>query len=121
MPVNEIPKKKNTETTLRLVLLGNGLVGKTSLLRRFAEDKFSESLLRTLHVDHLTKHVKVNGSNYKLHLYDTAGKKLLCFCLPWHLIYSYTLHIIALISKVKGSCHAGRSEMNFYHSNCIAV
>ena len=78
---NDTKRKKNGETTLKLILLGNGLVGKTSLLRRFAEDKFSESLLRTLHVDHLTKRITVDGRNYKLQLFDTAGLECLRFCI----------------------------------------
>ena len=66
---NESKKK------LKVILVGNGFVGKTSLLRRYAEDRFSETpgLLRTLYVDFLEKQVKIRDQFYLLQLHDTAG------------------------------------------------
>lgn len=41
-------KKKNSEKTYKIVLLGEGRVGKTSIITRYLENKFSEHTNETV-------------------------------------------------------------------------
>jgi small GTP-binding protein len=50
-------------------------VGKTSLIRRYAEDKFDGNYLPTLGVDITTKKITVKDVQTKLILVDTAGQE----------------------------------------------
>jgi small GTP-binding protein len=50
-------------------------VGKTSLIRRFAEGKFETNYLPTLGVDITTRKIHVDDNQVKLILVDTAGQE----------------------------------------------
>lgn len=63
------------EYLLKICAIGSGSVGKTSLIRRFAEGKFTTNYLPTLGVDITTKQVRVDDNNIKLILVDTAGQE----------------------------------------------
>ncbi len=63
------------EYLLKICAIGSGSVGKTSLIRRFAENKFETNYLPTLGVDITTKKIEVNNSQVKLILVDTAGQE----------------------------------------------
>jgi len=59
----------------KIVSIGSAGVGKTSLIRRFAQGKFQQSYLPTLGVDITTKEVNVDGVDVKLICVDTAGQE----------------------------------------------
>lgn len=63
------------EYLLKICAIGSGSVGKTSLIRRFAEGKFTTNYLPTLGVDITTKQIQVDSNNVKLILVDTAGQE----------------------------------------------
>jgi small GTP-binding protein len=63
------------EYLLKLVAIGSGNVGKTSIIRRYAEGKFSVNYLPTLGVDITTKTIQVEDKQVKLILVDTAGQE----------------------------------------------
>ncbi len=63
------------EYLLKICAIGSGSVGKTSLIRRFAEGKFTTNYLPTLGVDITTKTIQIDGNNVKLILVDTAGQE----------------------------------------------
>jgi len=48
-------------------------VGKSSLLSRFVDKSFSESLLSTIGVDFKFKKVRIDNNDVKLQIWDTAG------------------------------------------------
>ncbi len=60
--------------TLKLVVGGEGNVGKTSLIRRYAAAKFSETRQRTLGIDITTQEVAVAGQSLRLALWDIEGQ-----------------------------------------------
>ena len=45
----------------KIMILGDPSVGKTSLIRRYVEERFSEEYITTIGVDFLKKEVKVLG------------------------------------------------------------
>ena len=61
--------------TLKVVVAGDGSVGKTSLVRRYCEGKFEFSRVMTIGVDFQTKIVELPGGAVKLSIWDMAGQK----------------------------------------------
>ncbi|KAK8847889.1 hypothetical protein M9Y10_018927 [Tritrichomonas musculus] len=61
--------------SIQIITLGEAGVGKTSLILRYAENKFSEQYLNTVGVDFKTKKVNVDGDDVVLKIWDTAGQE----------------------------------------------
>ncbi|MFQ5980670.1 MAG: Rab family GTPase [Candidatus Heimdallarchaeota archaeon] len=64
-----------TKYLFKIVSIGSGAVGKTSLIRRFASGKFQMSYLPTLGVDITSKQLEVDGEDIKLICADFAGQE----------------------------------------------
>ncbi|MHA2074497.1 MAG: GTP-binding protein, partial [Candidatus Hodarchaeales archaeon] len=64
------------EWVLKICAAGSFQVGKTSLIRRYAEGKFSESYTPTIGVDVTVKRVTIDNQQVKLLLWDTAGQEV---------------------------------------------
>ena len=61
--------------TFKILTIGESNVGKTSILRRFVENKFSKIHLSTIGIDYRTKSLHVYGKDIKLKIWDTAGQE----------------------------------------------
>lgn len=59
----------------KVVLLGEGCVGKTSLVLRYCEDKFNDKHITTLQASFLNKKLNVGGKRVNLSIWDTAGQE----------------------------------------------
>ncbi|CCF57325.1 hypothetical protein KAFR_0C03330 [Kazachstania africana CBS 2517] len=66
---------KNYDSIMKILLIGDSGVGKSCLLVRFVEDKFSPSFITTIGIDFKIKTVEINGKKIKLQLWDTAGQE----------------------------------------------
>ncbi|MGM0509904.1 MAG: Rab family GTPase [Thermoplasmatota archaeon] len=62
-----------TKHGAKVVLLGDGAVGKTSLLRRYVYDKFEEDYIATIGVN--VKKKEIDDLNIALSLWDIYGQK----------------------------------------------
>lgn len=62
-------------TTLKILILGESGVGKSSLLLRFTDDTFDTEQSATIGVDFKVKSVTVDGNYVKLAIWDTAGQE----------------------------------------------
>ena len=72
--IEERQKEKMYE--IKIVLLGDPAVGKSSLVQRFCQDKFEENYKLTIGGAYLQKEVKLkNGDTLKLHIWDTGGQE----------------------------------------------
>lgn len=60
---------------LKVVIAGDGNVGKTSLIRRYCEGKFEQSRVTTIGVDFQTKRVQLPQGEVKLSIWDMAGQE----------------------------------------------
>ena len=59
----------------KVVFVGDAGVGKTQIINKFVENKFSENCASTIGVDFKVKTVKCENKKIKLQLWDTAGQK----------------------------------------------
>jgi Ras-related protein Rab-21 len=60
---------------LKVVLLGEGRVGKTSILFRYIRNEFQEKQQSTLQASYMDKKVDVKGTTANLSVWDTAGQE----------------------------------------------
>ncbi|CAH1981095.1 unnamed protein product [Acanthoscelides obtectus] len=59
----------------KVVLLGEGCVGKTSLVLRYVEDKFNSKHISTIQASFLNKKINLDGNRVNLAIWDTAGQE----------------------------------------------
>lgn len=60
---------------LKVVVAGDGTVGKTSLIRRYCEGKFEATRVATIGVDFQTQTVQLPEQTVKLSIWDMAGQQ----------------------------------------------
>lgn len=60
---------------IKLLLIGDTGVGKTCLLLRYVDDRFSSTFITTIGIDFKFKNLMVEGKRVKLQLWDTAGQE----------------------------------------------
>ena len=60
---------------VKLLMLGDSTVGKSSLMTRFANDNFSEAFEATIGVDFRIRILNVGETRVKLQIWDTAGQE----------------------------------------------
>mmetsp|Transcript_104983 Transcript_104983/g.338543 ORF Transcript_104983/g.338543 Transcript_104983/m.338543 type:complete len:214 (+) Transcript_104983:128-769(+) len=60
---------------VKLLLLGDSAVGKSSLLMRFCDCRFDSNFVLTIGVDFKWKAVERNGRKLRLQVWDTAGQE----------------------------------------------
>jgi GTPase SAR1 family protein len=78
----------NQVSSCKLILLGNGSVGKTSIIQRFSDDGFRKVYKQTVGVDFLEKSLEVQGRAVKLALWDIGGQSLSSANLPNYVMKS---------------------------------
>ena len=59
----------------KIVLLGEGRVGKTSILLRYINGEYNDKQVSTLQASYLDKRITVNGDSAQLSVWDTAGQE----------------------------------------------
>lgn len=60
---------------LKIIILGDSGVGKTSLMHQYVNKKFDSRYKATIGADFLTKNVELNGQLVTLQIWDTAGQE----------------------------------------------
>ncbi|KAM3140666.1 hypothetical protein pb186bvf_007264 [Paramecium bursaria] len=64
----------DTNTTIKLLVVGDGAVGKTCVLLSYAQDKFPTDYVPTV-FENYTSQVQYDGKTINLSLWDTAGQE----------------------------------------------
>ncbi|MHA1376944.1 MAG: Rab family GTPase [Candidatus Helarchaeota archaeon] len=72
--LKHIPEKK-ADYSFKVVLIGDGKVGKTTTLFRYIDNCFKESYLPTIGVNVTNKIITIGNKNIKLNFFDIAGQK----------------------------------------------
>ena len=65
----------NYDEKCQLMIIGDSLVGKTSLLYRYQENKFMNNYLATVGIDFFTKEEIFDGKKVRIKIWDTAGQE----------------------------------------------
>jgi len=68
-------RDEDIEISVKVVIVGNGAVGKSSMIQRYCRGTFTKSYKKTIGVDFLEKQLRVHGEDVRLMLWDTAGQE----------------------------------------------
>ena len=63
------------EISLKILILGDSSVGKTSLLLKYVDGYFPLIYVATIGVEYKVKTININGTDINLHIWDTAGQE----------------------------------------------
>ncbi|KAI5985818.1 ras-domain-containing protein [Pisolithus orientalis] len=76
-PVTTTPVASSSPVNVKLLLIGNASVGKSSLLLRFSDEQWipEDEATATIGVDFRVHKMEVNGRKVKLSIWDTAGQE----------------------------------------------
>lgn len=74
----------NPVTSIKLVLLGEAAVGKSSIVLRFVSNDFSENKEPTIGAAFLTQRVNINDHIVKFEIWDTAGQERFASLAPMY-------------------------------------
>ena len=67
--------QKTPDYLVKILLIGDANVGKSSLMYRYTDDDFKPSLVGTAGIDYKMRNIILHKSNIKLHIWDTAGQE----------------------------------------------
>ena len=65
--------EEDNDEKIRIMLLGDSKVGKTSLIKKYCLDEFSQSYVSSIGLDFQIKYLDINQKKIKLQLWDTTG------------------------------------------------
>ena len=68
-------KNDEDEITLKILLLGDTAVGKTSILLKYTDGYFPEIYVSTIGVEYKSKKIIIDGNIINLQIWDTAGQE----------------------------------------------
>jgi small GTP-binding protein len=67
--------EENNIPDIKVILLGESAVGKTSIIRRFYDETFDLKETSTVSMSYVDKIVEIDGKKYKLIIWDTVGQE----------------------------------------------
>ena len=59
----------------KIIIVGDAGVGKSCLLRRFADQSFTDNYINTIGVDFKVRTLELHGKTVKLNIWDSAGQE----------------------------------------------
>lgn len=68
-------REEDVEVAIKVVVVGNGAVGKSSMIQRYCKGIFTRDYKKTIGVDFLERQISVRGEDVRLMLWDTAGQE----------------------------------------------
>ena len=68
-------KNKELQNNIKVILLGEAGVGKTSIILRYIQNKFNPSQTSTFGATYLIKDIERGNNKYKLYVWDTTGQE----------------------------------------------
>ena len=72
---DSISNESSYDQKIKIMIIGESLVGKTALITRYTSNIFSGTYLTTVGIDFQTKFLNINDKTIKVELWDTAGQE----------------------------------------------
>ena len=67
--------EEDFDEKLKLMILGDSEVGKSSVLRKYCKNEFMSKYISTIGIDFQLKYINVNNKKIRLQVWDTAGQE----------------------------------------------
>lgn len=67
--------EEDLESSVKVLIVGNGAVGKSSMIQRYCKGIFTNEYKKTIGVDFLEKKIKIDGYDLRMMIWDTAGQE----------------------------------------------
>ena len=68
-------KKNDIPNPIKIILVGNSGVGKTSIINRFYNNTFKDNISATIAMNYIEKKIKIKGKKLTINIWDTAGQE----------------------------------------------
>lgn len=68
-------REEDVEVAIKVVVVGNGAVGKSSMIQRYCKGIFTKDYKKTIGVDFLERQISIRSEDVRLMLWDTAGQE----------------------------------------------
>ena len=65
----------NYDDKCQLLIIGNSIVGKTSILTKYTSKAYTESYVATVGLDFFTKDESIDGKTIRIKIWDAAGQE----------------------------------------------
>jgi small GTP-binding protein len=91
----------------KVLLLGDGGVGKTTLIKRYVTGSFDAGTKITIGADFHTKELSVNGKEVTLQVWDFGGEERFRFILPTYCRGARAGIFVYDVTKLESLLHAG--------------
>lgn len=72
---NHFVNKQPCDGLVKLLMIGEASVGKSSLLQRYVDDDFQINWIATIGIDIRLKMEQISGQQFKVQIWDTAGQE----------------------------------------------
>jgi Ras-related protein Rab-6A len=89
----------------KIIFLGDQGVGKSSILNRFAQDKFEQNYQATIGLDFHSKNVTIGDISVRLLLYDTAGQEKFRTLIPMYIRDANIIIVVYDITSKESFLH----------------
>ncbi|ODV58304.1 Rab family GTPase [Ascoidea rubescens DSM 1968] len=96
---NQGPNPIKPTISVKLVLLGEAAVGKSSLVLRFVSNDFQENKEPTIGAAFLTQRCKINDQTIKFEIWDTAGQERFASLAPMYYRNAQSALVVYDITK----------------------
>ena len=73
--ITEVSDNEKESLKLKIVIIGDAGVGKTSMIQQFVNRKFDKHYEETIGVEFQVKTFKINDTITKIEIWDTAGSE----------------------------------------------
>lgn len=80
--LDDVKTKKKSNIVIKVAMIGEPMIGKTSLMVKYVEGRFDEDYIQTLGVNFMEKKVSVKNSDITFSIWDLAGQKIYMDMLP---------------------------------------
>ncbi|XP_063701928.1 ras-related protein Rab-23 [Culicoides brevitarsis] len=68
-------REEELETAIKVVIVGNGGVGKSSMIQRYCKGIYTKDYKKTIGVDFLERQIEIEGEDMRIMVWDTAGQE----------------------------------------------